>query len=90
MKNSRILAAVAGALLLCSCEEVVVEHRPVVVHRRYIAYTATEPYYRVYYREPGGRSYYRRVYYEDEAGYPVRIDTRHYYYTSPVDRTYGF
>jgi hypothetical protein len=88
MKSALLL--LAGALLLTGCETTVVERRPFVT-RRYITYSDREPYYRVYYREPGGRAYYRRYYYEDDPAYTTRVDTRRYYYTpGPIDRSYGF
>jgi len=85
-----LLLLTAGTLIFAGCETAIVADRPVVVHRRYIRYTDTEPYYRVYYREPSGRTYYRRYYYEDAPTY--RVDTRRYYYSTPgpIDRSYGF
>jgi hypothetical protein len=93
MKASSLLFLFAGALLLTACESTVVERRPVVVQRRYVAYSDRDPYYRVYYRENDGRTYYRRHYYDDDPVYRGRVDTRRYYYTGrpgPVDRSYGF
>jgi hypothetical protein len=88
MKQISALILVAGSLLLSACDVEVVERHPVRT-RRYISYTDRDPYYRVYYREPGGRTYYRRYYYDDDPAY--RVDTRRYYYRpGPVDRTYGF
>jgi hypothetical protein len=54
-----------------------------VVTRRYVSYTDTDPYYRVYYRD-GNRHYYRRHYYDDDPRYIGRIDTRRYYYRAPA------
>ena len=88
MKTSIIL--LVGALMFAGCETTVVEHRRPLGNRRHVTYGDREPYYRVYYREPGGRVYYRRHYYDDTR-YVDRVDTRRYYYTpGPLDRTYGF
>jgi hypothetical protein len=63
-----------------------------VTTRRYISYSDTDPYYRVYYRD-GGRTYYRQHYYDDVPGYSTRVDTRRYYYRTPATHTsvqYGY
>jgi hypothetical protein len=54
-------------------------------HRRYISYSDTDPYYRVYYRD-GDRAYYRQYYYDDIPAYSTRVDTRRYYYRTPASR----
>lgn len=62
-------------------------------HRRYVSYSDTDPYYRVYYTEPTGRRYYRQYYYEDDPAYSTRIDTRRYYYRTPASSasvTFGY
>lgn len=90
MKTIPALLLVTGSLLLTACEVAVVERRPVTT-RRYISYTDNEPYYRVYYRDERGRTYYRRHYYDDDVTYRTRVDTRRYYSRpGPIDRTYGF
>ena len=66
--------------------------RRVTTTRRYISYSDTDPYYRVYYRD-GGRAYYRQHYYDDTPGYSSRVDTRRYYYRTPASHTsvqYGY
>jgi hypothetical protein len=60
--------------------------RRVSTTRRYISYSDTDPYYRVYYRD-GGRTYYRQHYYDDNPAYASRIDTRRYYYRAPATHT---
>jgi hypothetical protein len=90
MKTVSLLLLVAGSLLLTACEVAVVKRHPVTT-RRSISYRDREPDHRVYYRGERGRPYYRRHYYDDDATYRTRIDTRRYYSRpGPVDRTYGF
>ena len=89
MKTTAALLVIAGSLLLTACEVSLAERRPITT-RRYISYRDRDPYYRVYYREPTGRTYYRRHYYDDDVTYRTRVDTRHYYNRGPIDRSYGF
>ena len=87
MKTATALLLITGSLLLTACEVAVTERRPVTT-RRHISYTDRDPYYRVYYREPTGRTYYRRHYYDDDVKYRTRVDTRRYYSSgAPLDRT---
>ena len=60
------------------------DHTRVVHQRRYISYSDTDPYYRVYYRD-GGRTYYRQHYYDDMRP-TVRLDDNRYYYRAPASR----
>lgn len=90
MKTIHAFVLVAGSILLTACEVAVVERRPVTT-RRYISYSDREPYYRVYYRDERGRTYYRRHYYDEDVRARTVVDTRRYYSRpGPIDRTYGF
>lgn len=87
----KLCTLLIGALLLTACESIVEEGRP--VHRRNISYSDRDPYYRVYYRERAGRTYYRQHYYDDDPVYRARVDSRRYYYRQPASRasvTFGF
>lgn len=87
MKTILFLLLVAVSLPSCVVQEppatVRVASTPAVVHRRYISYSDTDPYYRVYYRD-GDRSYYRRHYYDDDPVRHARVDKRRYYYRAPA------
>jgi len=68
------------------------DHAHRVTTRRYISYSDTDPYYRVYYRD-AGRTYYRQHYYDDDPAYTSRVDARRYYYRTPATQTsvqYGY
>ena len=86
MKKTAALAFALAAVLFTGCETYVETTRPAAVtttRRHYVSYEDDQPYYRVYSREPSGRAYYRRVYYEDEPTY--RVERRRYYYREPAD-----
>jgi hypothetical protein len=99
MKVRRLLSLLFASSLLASCatDDYAVEvdhddldddddddHTRVVHQRRYISYSDTDPYYRVYYRD-GGRTYYRQHYYDDVRP-TVRVDDNRYYYRAPASR----
>jgi hypothetical protein len=93
MKTLRILLLCGTAVLLSGCLEATLSEQRHPTRRRYVSYNDHDPYYRVYYREPRGRTYYRRMYYEDDPVYRARVDRRHHYYRPPANRAsvhFGF
>lgn len=93
MKTLRTFLLCSAAVLLSGCLEATLVETRHPTRRRYISYNDHDPYYRVFYREPRGRAYYRRVYYDDDPVYRTRVDRRPYYYRRPADRTsvhFGF